>query len=281
MQIAKALKQAKHQLSNSDSANLDAEVLLCSLLNCERTYLYSHPEKELAEDDYAAFNRLIESRATGHPVAHLTKNKEFWSLDFMVTPDTLIPRPETEVLVETALTLIPSDSHVSVLDLGTGTGAIAIAIASERPNADITATDISSDALMIAIKNAAAHCVKHIIFKHGNWFEIDELETYDLILSNPPYIRTNDPHLSQGDVRFESKKALVSGEDGLHDLRIIIKEAKLHLKNNGWLLVEHGYDQGNEVRQLFLDYDYTRVSTIQDYDGNDRVTIGSQINHDG
>ncbi len=279
MQIADALKQARQQLSNSDSANLDAEILLSSILNCDRSYLYGHPERDIPDDYIEEFLKKVSLRAFGHPVAHLINNREFWSMDFMVSPDTLIPRPETEVLVEAAIKLIPNNKNFSVLDLGTGCGAIAIAIASERPKIKVTATDISSDALIIAIKNAGIHYIKNIIFKQGDWFDIDDPGTYDLIVSNPPYIRSDDPHIEQGDVRFESKTALISGKDGLDDLRIIINQAKSHLKNNGWLLVEHGYDQGDEVRKLFLDNGYTNTSTIKDYSGNDRVTLGTYITH--
>ena len=273
MQIADALKQAKQQLTASESANLDAEILLCSVLRCERSYLYGHSERDLPDDYIEDFFKLVSSRAAGHPVAHLIKNKEFWSLDFLVTPDTLIPRPETEILVEAALKLIPKDEKFSVLDLGTGTGAIAIAIASERPKAKITATDINSDALMIAIKNAAAHCIKKITFKQGNWFDIEELGTYDLIVSNPPYISADDPHLEQGDVRFESKTALVSGKDGLDDIRKILASAKSHLKQNGWLLIEHGFEQGEAVRRLFSENNFNQVNTLKDFSDLERVTM--------
>lgn len=276
MQINDALKQAGQQLSLSDSSNLDAEVLLCSVLNCERSYLYTYPEKEITQDDNESFKQLVALRAEGHPIAHLIQNKEFWSLDFMVTPDTLIPRPETEVLVETALKLIPEDINFSVLDLGTGTGAIAIAIGSERPKTKITATDINSDALMIAIKNSATHCIKKITFKQGNWFDIDELGTYDLIVSNPPYISANDPHLEQGDVRFESRMALVSGEGGLDDIREIIVNSKKYLNKDGWLLIEHGYKQGKAVRDLFSKNNFHMIGTIKDYSNLERVTMGQR-----
>lgn len=274
MNIADALKQGKQRLANSESASIDAEVLLCSILNSERSRLYSHPEQELADKETESFNELISLREQGHPVAHLSKQKEFWSLSFHITPDTLIPRPETELLVETALKYIPLNSEKNILDLGTGSGAIAIAIASERPSTNITATDKSESALKIARLNADVHNIQNIAFKKANWFEIENNISYDLIVSNPPYISNDDPHLTQGDVQFEPLSALASGEDGLNDLCIIIRESKSHLNKLGWLLVEHGYNQAEQVRQLFIENHYSSISTIKDYSDNDRVSIG-------
>jgi release factor glutamine methyltransferase len=276
MQIIDALKHARQQLNISDRAKLDTEILLCSILRCERTYLYTHPEQTLSNKETGSFNTLVSLRSEGRPVAHLTNKKEFWSLSFHVTQDTLIPRPETELLVETALKLIPTDSSKTILDLGTGSGTIAIAIASERPLVNITATDTSDKALKIAKLNAEIHKIKNIEFKKANWLE-EESNSYDIIVSNPPYISNNDPHLKQGDVRFEPLSALASGEDGLDDLRIIINESKNNLNKQGWLLVEHGYNQGQQVKQLFIDNNFTSTSTIKDYSNNDRVSIGQLI----
>jgi release factor glutamine methyltransferase len=276
MQIVDALKHAKQQFHSSDSAQLDAEILLCTVLRCERSHLYAHPEMELSKPLLNALNELILLRAQGHPIAHLAKQKEFWSLKLTVDENTLIPRPETEVLVEKALELIPKDLKVKTLDLGTGTGAIAIAIASERPLAKIVATDISDDVLKIAKQNAKAHQLKNIKFEKANWYKTKQNNLFDVIVSNPPYINDDDPHLSQGDVRFEPRSALVSGEDGLNDLRIIISEATPHLNKQGWLLVEHGYNQAEPVQQLFNENSFASVSTIKDYSNNDRVTIGQQ-----
>jgi release factor glutamine methyltransferase len=282
MLIVNALKHARQQLDSSDSANpdstrLDAEILLCSILKCERTHLYSCPEQELSSDEIKSFNTLVNLRSEGQPVAHLTNQKEFWSLLFHVTQDTLIPRPETELLVETALKFIPADSSKAILDLGTGSGTIAIAIVSERPLVNITATDISDKALKIARHNADSHKIKNISFEKANWFKMENSKTYDLIVSNPPYVSNDDPHLKQGDVRFEPLSALASGKDGLDDLRIIINESKNNLNNQGWLLVEHGYNQGQQVRQLFVENGFTSTSTFKDYGGNDRVSIGQLI----
>ncbi len=276
MQIVDALKHARQQLDISDSAKLDTEILLCSILRCERTHLYTYPEQALSNREIESFNILVSLRSEGQPVAHLTNQKEFWSLLFHVTQDTLIPRPETELLVETALKLMPEDSSKAILDLGTGSGAIAIAIASERPLLNITATDTSDKALKIAKLNAETHKIKNIEFKKANWLE-EESNSYDIIVSNPPYISNNDPHLKQGDVQFEPLSALTSGEDGLDDLRIIIHESNNNLNKHGWLLVEHGYNQGQQVIQLFVDNNFTSTSTIKDYSNNDRVSIGQLI----
>ncbi len=279
MQIVEALKNAQQQLNLFDSAKLDAEILLCSVLNCERPYVYAHPEQELSNKEIGSFNKLIPLRAEGQPVAHLINNKEFWSLSLHVTKDTLIPRPETEFLVEEVLNIIPSDLNKKILDMGTGSGAIAIAIASERPLASLTATDNSDAAIKVAKQNADAHKIENIKFIKADWFENENIKTYDLIVSNPPYIENNDPHLEQGDVRYEPISALASGKDGLDDLRIIIRESKDHLSQQGWLLVEHGYNQGEAVKQLFIENGYVSLSTLKDYSGNDRISIG-QLNNE-
>lgn len=274
MQIVDALKHARQQFHSSDSAQLDAEILLCTVLRCERSHLYAYPEMELSKPLIDALNKLILLRSQGHPIAHLARQKEFWSLIFHVDENTLIPRPETEILVEETLKLIPADSRTNILDLGTGSGAIAIAIASERPSATITATDISDKVLKIAKFNARSHQIKNIKFEKADWFNTKENKLYDVIVSNPPYICDDDPHLTQGDVRFEPISALASGIDGLNDLRTIIAEAKKHLNKQGWLLVEHGYNQAKQVQQLFNENNFTSVSTIKDYGNNDRVTVG-------
>jgi release factor glutamine methyltransferase len=284
MQIVEALKHAQQQLDasdsvKSDSIRLDTEILLSSILKCERTHLYTYPEQVLSSNEIESFNRLIDLRSEGQPVAHLINQKEFWSLTFHITKDTLIPRPETEMLVETALKLIPTDSTNNILDLGTGSGAIAIAIASERPLTNITATDASDEALSIAKSNANSNNIKNIEFIKANWFKFDteNNQAFDLIISNPPYISNDDPHLKQGDVRFEPHTALASGEDGLDDLRIIIRESANNLTKEGWLLVEHGYNQGEPVRNLFIENGFTSTSTIKDYSDNERVSIGQLI----
>lgn len=277
MQIVDALKHTRQRLNTSESPQLDSELLLCKVLNCERSHLYAYPEKKLTNENIESLNRFILLREQGHPIAHLTRQKEFWSLLFQVNEYTLIPRPETELLVEKALTLIPEKSSINILDLGTGSGAIAIAIASERPLAKITATDKSRQVLMLAEENAEKHHIKNINFINADWFNIENNVSYDVIVSNPPYICTDDTHLKQGDVRFEPLSALTSGKDGLNDLRIIIHKANNHLNKQGWLLVEHGYDQARQVQQLFDENNFSSVTTIKDYSNNDRVTMGQLI----
>ena len=276
MQIVDALKYARQQLQTSDSAQLDSELLLCEILNCERSHLYAYPEKELTDKNIKSLNQFISLRAEGHPIAHITKQREFWSLLLHIDEHTLIPRPETEILVEAALKLIPKESKKDVLDLGTGSGAIAIAIASERPLANIIATDKSDEALNIAKRNAERHNINNINFINADWFNMENNHSYNVIVSNPPYICNDDAHLKQGDVRFEPLSALASGKDGLDDLRIIISEANKHLNKQGWLLVEHGYNQAKQVQQLFNENNFTSISTIKDYSDNDRVTIGEK-----
>lgn len=276
MQIVEALNNAKQQLQSSESAQLDAEVLLSSLLNCERIWLYTYPEQALTEQEKETFNHLITLRSEGHPIAYLTGKKEFWSLTLNVNQDTLIPRPETELLVETVLSLITNDSTKKVLDLGTGTGAIAIAIASERPLVSITATDLSETALNLAKENASLNNIDNINFKTGNWFETFAIDNYDVIVSNPPYICDDDPHLTQGDVRFEPRIALASGQDGLDDLRIIISNAEQYLRPQGWLLLEHGYNQGEQVRELLQQNHFAAVSSIKDYSDIERISIAQR-----
>lgn len=277
MQIVDAVKHAQQELVESDSARLDAELLLCSVLKCERTYLYTHPERALSKVEINSFNELIVLRTAGHPIAHLIQKKEFWSLELKVTNDTLIPRPETEVLVEAALNCIPKESSCSVLELGTGTGAISIAIASDRRLANITATDIKENALQIAQLNAESHQLNNIAFEKADWFDLKNINTYDLIVSNPPYISIDDPHLRQGDVRFEPESALVSGIEGLDDIYIIIAGAKKYLNTNGWLLLEHGYQQGKAIRQLLKENNFSSISTLKDYSNLDRVSIGQRL----
>lgn len=277
MQIVDAVKYTQQQLVESDSARLDAEILLCSVLKCGRAHLYTYPEQNLSSTEINSFNKLIVLRAEGHPIAHLIQQKEFWSLELKVTTDTLIPRPETEVLVEAALNLIPKESSYSVLELGTGTGAISIAIASDRHLANITATDIKDSALQVAQLNTDSHQLNNITFEKANWFNIKNIDTYDLIVSNPPYISIDDPHLRQGDVRFEPESALVSGKEGLDDIYIIIAGAKKYLNTNGWLLLEHGYQQGKAVRQLLNENNFSTISTLKDYSNLDRVSIGQWL----
>jgi release factor glutamine methyltransferase len=228
----------------------------------------------LSPDHAAAYVVLIEQREAGEPVAYITGRRGFWSLDLEVTPATLIPRPETELLVELALDRIPLDKASRVLDLGTGSGAIALAIARERPLAKVVATDASSDALAVAQRNARHHHINNVSFVHGDWFAPLHDQHFDVIVSNPPYIEASDPHLQQGDLRFEPISALASGNDGLDDIRRIVRDAGLHLVPGGWLLFEHGWNQGDASRTLLRDADFVELSTSRDLEQRDRVSMG-------
>ncbi|HVO88341.1 MAG TPA: peptide chain release factor N(5)-glutamine methyltransferase, partial [Casimicrobiaceae bacterium] len=241
----------RQALVQSGLVPLDAQVLLAHALNVDRAWLAAHATDPLDVDVAQRFFELARRRREGHPVAHLTGRREFWSLDLCVTPDVLIPRPETEALVECALARLPKDRALRVLDLCTGSGAIALALARERPNARITASDASAAALVVARENAQRLGVANVAFVESNWYAALAPERYDMIVSNPPYIAQNDPHLCEGDVRFEPRSALVSGPDGLDALRIIVADAPQRLMAGGWLIVEHGYDQADAVRALF------------------------------
>lgn len=277
MQIREALKRGGKRLIASDSARLDAELLLCSVLNCERSRLYSAPEKELSNKESQAFKDLIALRAEGHPIAHLTHKQEFWSLELRVSPDTFIPRPETELVVAASLKLIPKNTRTTVLEPGTGTGAIAIALASERPLAKITAVDKCRHALNIAKTNAKRHKINNITFIQTDWNEPGIQGRFDIIAANPPYLSSGDPHLNQGDIRFEPLSALASGPDGLDDITTIISNAGQQLNNDGWLLVEHGFQQAQAVTALFKKNHFSSISTLKDYSGLERVSFGQWV----
>ncbi|MDD5393762.1 MAG: peptide chain release factor N(5)-glutamine methyltransferase [Thiothrix sp.] len=271
--------------ASSESARADAEILLAHCLQKSRTWLFTWPEKEVDSTIATAFMRLLDERSKGVPIAHLTGQREFWTLNLKVTPDTLIPRPETELLVETALLLLPSPLEgeglgvrgYSLLDLGTGTGAIALAIASERPDAHVIACDFSPAALAVAQENAHAHHIRNVQFVQSDWFGALPAQRFSLIVSNPPYIETDDPHLRQGDVRFEPLSALASGMDGLDDIRHIIQTAPQWLEAGGWLLLEHGYNQGASVTALLRNAGFQKVRCLPDLAGNDRVSVGQWL----
>ncbi|MDH3343330.1 MAG: peptide chain release factor N(5)-glutamine methyltransferase [Gammaproteobacteria bacterium] len=273
--IAQAIKEATQTLAEtSDSARLDAEVLLCHVLNCTATHLIAWPEKQLDIEQTQTFHQLIEQRHAGTPVAYLTGSREFWSLNFKVTPATLIPRPETETLVEFVLDKFSAQKNLKMVDLGTGSGAIAIAIASERPDWEIIASDISKEALSIATENARIHQISNIQFIESNWFEQLDQQRFDLIISNPPYIAEKDQHLSQGDVRFEPPGALSSGKTGMDDIKHITAQSKKHLNPNGWLAFEHGYDQNQPVSDCFNHYAFQEVTQLTDLSGQARISAG-------
>jgi release factor glutamine methyltransferase len=253
---------------------MEAELLLAHVLNTSRSWLIAHAEDMLDETTARQFAQLVDRRAAGEPIAYLTGVRGFWSLDLEVTPATLIPRPETELLVELALERLPLNKSVQVLDLGTGSGAIALAVASERPQAQITATDASQDALVVAQRNARHHHLVNVSFAHGDWFAPLADRRFDLIVSNPPYIESGDVHLRQGDLRYEPASALASGEDGLNDIRRIVRAAPSHLVHGGWLMFEHGWNQGDAARLQLCSRGFVEVFTAQDIEQRDRVTAG-------
>ena len=278
MQIQQARAHIMTVLAGGESPRADADVLLCHLLGCRRSYLMTWPERELDAAQQATLQGWLARRLNGEPIAHLVGEREFWSLPLKVSPATLIPRPDTEVLVEQALTRIPQ-GPCAVLDLGTGTGAIALALKSERPEVDVWAVDRMADAAALARENSAALELP-IEVRDGSWFEPlgesdrDNTPRFAVIVSNPPYIDGADPHLEQGDVRFEPRSALVADDAGLADIRHIVAHAPAYLLPDGWLLLEHGWDQGEAVRQLLRDGSYREVATVRDYGDNDRVTLG-------
>lgn len=267
------LLQRSAELIDSDSAVLDTELLLSHTLDVSRTYLKTWPDRQPDTEQVTTFAALFQRRLRGEPIAYILGHQGFWSLDLKVSEHTLIPRPETELLVETALELqLPPQS--SVLDLGTGTGAIALALACERRNWNIIALDFQPQAVALAEENRAAHKLDNVQIVQSNWFAAVPAVKFDLIVSNPPYIEKNDPHLFQGDVRFEPASALVSGAEGLDDLILLIGQSVMFLKPNGWLLVEHGYDQGPGVSALFTEAGFSAVETRNDYNQMDRITFG-------
>ena len=271
--IRQLLEQATQRL-HYDSARLDAEVLLACVLNKPRSHLHAWPERVLPPATRTRFEALLQRRAAGEPVAYLTGVREFWSLPLGVTPDTLIPRPETETLVALALGKVPTGTTGRIADLGTGSGAIALAIARERPRCQVIATDLSATALAVASRNARQLGVTNVEFQRGNWCESLPATPFDLVVSNPPYIPQDDPHLDQGDVRFEPRRALAAGPQGMDDLRVIARCAHGHLRDGGWLLLEHGYDQGDSTTRLLEAAGFREVSDHVDDAGLDRVATG-------
>ncbi|MBI2381470.1 MAG: peptide chain release factor N(5)-glutamine methyltransferase [Gammaproteobacteria bacterium] len=269
------LKGAAARLTGvSDSPRLDAELLLRRVLNKSASWLRTWPEHELNPEQVQAFEAQLARRAAGEPMAYILGEREFWTLRLKVDSHTLIPRPETELLVELALARIPDDAAQALADLGTGTGAIALALARERPLCTMTAVDFSAGALAVARDNAEANRVPGVEFLQGSWYEPLAGRRFSLIASNPPYIDPADPHLSQGDLRFEPRSALVAEEEGLKDLRAIIGQAPEHLHPGGWLLVEHGWQQSEAVCALFRDAGFVDVEAHKDFGGQFRVVSG-------
>lgn len=273
MEFQNWLRQAASELSASESPKRDAEILLEFVTGKARTYLLAFGETQLSAEQEAQLATLLARRKTGEPVAHLVGEREFWSLPLYVSPATLIPRPDTECLVEQALSRLPAQA-CRILDLGTGTGAIALALASERPDCEVTAVDVMPEAVALAQRNVARLGFPNVTVLQSSWFSALDNRTFGMIVSNPPYIDEHDPHLTQGDVRFEPLTALVAANEGLADIVHIVTTSRQHLLPGSWLLVEHGWTQGDAVRDVFIAAGYRAVETCRDYGGNDRLTLG-------
>ena len=279
--IANCLQQFRQLADVSDSPRLDIEILLTHILQKNRTYLFTWPEKELTIEQTQTFHELFSRRLIGEPVAHIIGQREFWSLRLMVNNSTLIPRPDTELLVEAVLGLFaddPNNPSRRLLDLGTGTGAIVLALAHEKKLWRCVGVDKELAAVELAEKNRVQLKLHNVKIQQSDWFSALASETpFDIIVSNPPYIDPTDEHLKEGDVRFEPLSALIADNHGLADLEFIIAHAPQYLTSNGWLLVEHGHDQGAVVRDLFAGNHFDQVNTFRDFGGNERVTVGKKI----
>lgn len=269
------LRQATQSLSiASETPSLDAEVLLCHCLQKPRSYLRAWPERQPTPPQIDHFLGQVKKRSLGLPVAYLTGRREFWSREFLVSPEVLIPRPDSELLIELSLALLPQDRPCKIIDLGTGSGILAITLAAERPQAEVIASDLSAAALAVAQRNAERLMTTNVRFQQMCWLDAQDETGFDLILSNPPYIAEDDPHLRQGDLRFEPQSALVSANRGLQDIEIIAEQSRRHLRVGGHLLIEHGYNQLEAVQAIFSHYGYAEIATHHDLSGNPRVTSG-------
>ncbi|NBF03573.1 peptide chain release factor N(5)-glutamine methyltransferase [Pseudomonas sp. Fl5BN2] len=270
--IASLLRAA--QLPDSPTSRLDAELLLAAALGKPRSFLHTWPERIVPSEAALLFAEYLQRRRSGEPVAYILGQQGFWKLDLEVAPHTLIPRPDTELLVEAALELLPA-TPAKVLDLGTGSGAIALALASERPAWKVTAVDRVLEAVALAERNRQRLQLDNVTVLSSHWFSAIESQRFQLIISNPPYIAEADPHLVAGDVRFEPESALVAGKDGLDDLRLIVAQAPQHLEAGGWLMLEHGYDQATAVRELLTEQGFVEVHSRVDLGGHERISLGS------
>ncbi|NIF28592.1 peptide chain release factor N(5)-glutamine methyltransferase [Pantoea sp. Tr-811] len=269
--IASLLRNA--QLPDSPTERLDAELLLAAAIGKSRSFLHTWPERIVSSEDASTYAGYLQRRRAGEPVAYILGQQGFWKLDLEVAPHTLIPRPDTELLVETALEL-QAPAPAKVLDLGTGTGAIALALASDCPAWQVTAVDRVDEAVALAERNRQRLGLGNVQVLASHWFSNLAGQRFNMILSNPPYIRAADPHLVEGDVRFEPSSALVAGVDGLDDLRVIVAQAPHHLLPGGWLLLEHGYDQAADVRALLSTQGFTDVASRVDLGGHERISLG-------
>ena len=276
MRIDELLKGAYERLTFvSDTAQLDAQLLLAHVLKVSTSYFYTWPDKTVESANIERFDVLLVRRERGEPIAYLLGHQAFWTVDLEVAPCTLIPRADTERLVEVALSVLDINKANRILDLGTGTGAIALALAAELPNANVVGVDLIEDAVALAKRNASRNHISNVRFVQSSWFDVlDTSESFDLIVSNPPYIDSNDEHLSQGDVRFEPKSALVADKQGMADIEYIIQQAPDYMAPNAYLVFEHGYDQALAVQQRLREAGFVSIKSFQDLGGNDRVTIG-------
>lgn len=280
MCIGEAIRQAAQSIQNKlgleiSEANFEANLLCQQVLNVNRAWLISHESDALEPNQQAGFEALLQRRLNGEPMAYILGSRDFYGLQLKTTPATLIPRPDTETLVEAALAKIPQNASLNILDLGTGTGAVALAIASQRPQTKVIAVDASLEALKVATENAQSLSLSNVRLIESNWFSGLASEKFDVIVSNPPYIAQDDEHLKQGDLRFEPLSALASGKDGLDDIRKIIQYAPEYLNPNGWLMLEHGYDQANAVAALLNARGFSKVAHAKDIAGTLRVTFGA------
>lgn len=273
MKVERLLSEARIALSSQAEGRLEAEVLLSHVLGVSRAWIYANADQAVEDQHSEQFSGCVERRASGEPLAYITGTREFWSLSLKITNDVLVPRPETELLVETALELIPPGASWRIADLGTGSGAVALALAHERPHCEIHATDISAPALRVARENALRLDLQRIHFHQGSWFEALP-GRFRVLVSNPPYIANADPHLRLGDCRFEPKVALSPGDDGMSAIESIATGARVALETNGFLAFEHGYDQGQQSRTLLKKLGYREVRTVTDLASLERVTVG-------
>lgn len=277
MNIAQCLIWAKQELAEGESPAIDAKVLLCDALKRDSTFLLTYPEYQLSVEEIQHFQAMVARRVEGEPVAYIIGSQDFWTLTLKVNEHTLIPRPETELLVETVLSLVASHPQneqqhpLRILDLGTGTGAIALALASELPQAHIEAVDRIPEAVELAQENASNLGIGNININQSDWFDNVTDEPFHFIVTNPPYVEEDSPWLNQGDVRFEPASALTSGDDGLDDIRYIIEQSKSRLFYGGWLLIEHGYTQSDAIQRLFEQAGYLNITAIDDYSGHPRI----------
>lgn len=279
LNIEQLIKSSVQKLESAHSysgetAKLDVEILLAHVLSVNIPYFYTWPEKVLLDEDIERFAILLDQRMEGKPIAYILGYQAFWAFDLEVSDSTLIPRADTEILVETGLALIDSIEAPKVLDLGTGTGAVALALAYERKDAKVEAVDLIEGAVALAKRNNEKLGLS-VQIKQSNWFESIETNDFNLIVANPPYIDPHDQHLHQGDLRFEPTTALISSNQGYADIELIADQARQHLKSGGWLAFEHGFEQGEQARSILAGYGYQSVETRKDYGGNDRVTLGA------